>query len=372
MYKHFYGFTQDPFLVAPDPNFFYVSPKHEEALARIVYGIRDKRAVMMLSGEVGAGKTTLMAYILKRLPKSIQAAMITNSNLGAEPLLRMILAEFNVPATAGFQDKSTLIKDLQTHLLGLIAQNRRGLLVIDEAQNLPLDALEEIRMLNNLQVQSSCLLQIILVGQPELRARMRDPRYVQIAQRIAFNYHIEGLSKDETRAYIIHRLMRSGGRPNLFTDAAAEVVFQLSRGIPRMINLVCDSALIYGFSESLPTIEREIVAKAAKQLDLMGLVNASSIVDALPNTPSGGNGKGKAPIADAGGTEKNLAAFIGNLKQETQKLCEQSGPVTTSAGKLAILLEEALSEHRSGYDTLCAESTKLNLLKKLLDQGLKE
>jgi general secretion pathway protein A len=344
MYNEFYGFSKDPFLIVPDPNYLYMSPKHEEALARLAYGIKRRRAIMLLTGEVGAGKTTLIRYIVSHLPASVQAAAIANSNLGAETLLRMILAEFGQTAPRE-ADKSILIKGLQAYLERLISQNRRGLLIIDEAQNLPLDALEEIRMLSNFQVKTQSLLQILLVGQPELRARMKDPRCLQIAQRIALNYHIAALSLEETRAYILYRLQRSGASQQLFTADALDMVFRLSRGIPRSINLVCDSALIYGFSEEIRVINSKVVSQAAKQLDLMGLVNVEGGGSAASTAPSAavkGNGDAHAIVEGILGLENSLASFMNDLRQESQKIREQTGIVHGSASKLSVALEKLL------------------------------
>ena len=374
MYNEFYGFSRNPFLIVPDPNYLYLSPKHEEALARLIFGINERRDIMLLTGEVGAGKTTLIRCLAGHLPAAVQSAIIVNSNLDAVSLLRMIQAEFGLPAPPD-ADKSVLIKGLQTHLESLAAQNRRSLLIIDEAQNLPLDALEEIRMLSNFQVKTHSLVQILLVGQPELRARMKDPRCLQIAQRIALNYHIAALNPEETRAYIHYRIKRSGGRKNIFTADALEMVFKLSRGVPRSINLVCDSALIYGFSEEVRVIDSEVVAKAAKQLDLMGLMNLEDCGYAASATPSAavkGNGDAKAIVEGIVGLENSLGSFMNELRGEILKLSEQTGAVNSTAQKLSELLDKHLIQGRASYDQLQADSTKLRLLLKLIDESPKE
>ena len=347
MYNEFYGFTKDPFLIVPDPNYLYMSPKHEEALARLAYGLKERQAVMLLTGEVGAGKTTLIRFVVSRLPSAVQAATITNSNLMAEPLLRMILAEFRLPAPLS-ADKAELIKNLQAHLENREAQKRRSLLIIDEAQNLPIDALEEIRMLSNFQVKNHSLIQILLVGQPELRARMRDPRCLQISQRIAVNYHITALNLEETRAYITYRLRRSGGNAELFTPDAMEMVYRLSRGIPRSINLTCDSALIYGFAEEVRIIDSAVVTKAAKQLDLMGLVrmdHAVGAAEAAAPSPGQGNGDGRLIAQSIGDMEKSLAAFMNDLREELRKFGEQANSMNSTAERLSELLEKRLAQH---------------------------
>lgn len=343
MYNEFYGFTKDPFLIVPDLNYLYMSPKHEEALARLAFGLKERSAIMLLTGEVGAGKTTLIRFIDSRLPSAVQTATITNSNLFAEPLLRMILAEFRLPVPAS-ADKAELIKNLQAYLESREAQKRRSLLIIDEAQNLPIDALEEIRMLSNFQVKNHSLIQILLVGQPELRARMRDPRCLQISQRIAVNYHITALSLEETRAYITYRLRRSGGNPELFTPDAMEMVYRLSRGIPRSINLTCDSALIYGFAEEVRVIDRNVVAKAAKQLDLMGLVRMEDAAGAPAAAAAPGNGDGRLIAKSIADLEKSLEAFMRDLREELRKFGDQANSMNSTALKLSELLAKTRSQ----------------------------
>jgi general secretion pathway protein A len=333
-------------MIVPDPNYLYMSPKHEEALARLVFGLKKRHAVMLLTGEVGAGKTTLIRYLTARLPASIQTATISNSNLSAEPLLRMILEEFGQPAPRE-SDKAALIKSLQSYLERKIAQNRRSLLIIDEAQNLPLDALEEIRMLSNFQTKTHSLLQILLVGQPELRTRMRDPRCLQIAQRAALNYHITALNQEETRAYIAYRLKRSGGSPQLFTADAVEMVFRLSRGIPRSINLTCDSALIYGFTEEMRVIDSGVVSKAAKQLDLMGLVrmdDAAGASEAAAPSPGQGNGDGRLVVQSIDDLRKNLDAFMNDLREELRKFGDQANSLNSTAASLNELIGKRLAQ----------------------------
>jgi general secretion pathway protein A len=378
MYNEFYGFSRDPFLIVPDPNYLYMSPKHEEALARLVFGIKGRRAIMLLTGEVGAGKTTLVRYLASHLPNSIQPAILANSSRFAEALLRMILAEFGRPAQPE-ADKSALIKDLQTYLESLAAQNRRGLLIIDEAQNLPLDALEEIRMLSNFQEKNHSLVQILLVGQPELRARMKDPRCLQIAQRIALNYHIAALSMEETRAYILYRLKRSGGSGDIFTADALDRVYELSRGIPRSINLVCDSALIYGFSEEVRVIDSAVISRAANQLDLMGLVNLPNCEPPAASGPEaetiseplaagGGNGSGKAIVEGIGELEKSLGVFINELRKESQGFTEQAGLLRTSALSLSEALEKLKATDSVTYEKLLSDSVKLKLLMEFINE----
>jgi len=363
MYNEFYGFSEDPFLIIPDPNYLYMSTKHEEALARLVYGLKEDRAIMLLTGEVGSGKTTLIKYLLGHLPQKIQTALITNPNLSADQLLDLILLEFEIPQEAG-TGKSAKLKSLQTFLSNSTAQGEKTLLVIDEAQNLPQDALEEIRMLSNFQSDNRALLQIILVGQPELRARLKDPRYLQLAQRIALNYHIAALNLKETQAYIFYRLEKSNGRKDLFTEDALELVFRISGGIPRSINLVCDSSLIYGFSEEMRTIDRSVVSKAVKQLDVMGLVRTQKDLFAQG---SGGNGGNQSLDGSTPNISQDFRLLMGELQQVFEKIQDRADSLDRLARYLLAYMRKVMLENRSHFKQLKADSAKLEAIVQQLE-----
>jgi len=257
MYEKFYGFHEKPFQIAPNPAYLYKSPKHEAALTYLEYGVAENVGFILLTGEIGSGKTTLVQYILSRLDASIDAAVIFNTNVSADELLGLILEEFEVPRTA--QDKAALLNALNQFLIDRYAQRKRVILIIDEAQNLSENALEEVRMLSNLQSEDQCLLQIMLVGQPELVAKLKKPALRQFTQRIAASYHLTGLDLQETGAYIAHRLKKAGGQPKLFTAAAVDLIHQLSGGIPRSINLLCQAALVYGFAEGASSVSQDLI-----------------------------------------------------------------------------------------------------------------
>jgi type II secretory pathway predicted ATPase ExeA len=272
MYEEFYNFTEKPFHIVPDPNYLYLSPKHEEALNLIEYGLMENAGLIMLSGEIGCGKTTLVNHILRQIDPNMAVANIFNTSLNADQLISFIVQEFNLEPHD--TDKAKNIRILNDFLIDRYRQQKRTLIVIDEAQNLPIDALEEIRMLTNLQIDDWSLVQVMLVGQPELRARLSEPRYAQIAQRIAVNFHLSALSKAETGKYISHRLQVAEGRPDIFTPNAKNLIFSAAAGIPRSINLVCDSALIFGFADELQTIKAETVERGIQELNIMGLIKS--------------------------------------------------------------------------------------------------
>ncbi len=256
MYETFYGLTEKPFQIVPDPSYLYRSEKHENALNYLEYGLNEQVGLVLLTGEVGSGKTTLIQYLLGRLNPKVESAVIFNSSLTSDQLLNMVLSEFDFEPPA---DKTAALVTLNEHLVRLYAEGRRALLVVDEAQNLSTSALEELRMLSNLHDGQNLLLQVVLVGQQELKIRLAQPAMRQLAQRIAVRYHLTGLNREDTGRYIAHRLQKAGGRPDLFTEAAVDLVYEISGGIPRSINLACEAALVYGFAEGTPFISQDII-----------------------------------------------------------------------------------------------------------------
>ncbi len=269
MYKSFYGFKEKPFHIVPNPQFLFMSHKHQNALTYLEYGLMERTGFVMLTGEIGTGKTTLIRYILNRIESDMEAAVIFNTNVSSDQILNLILQEFDIEPVEGNKAKS--LELFFKFLIDKYAQKKRVLLIIDEAQNLSNAALEEIRMLSNLQSDEEMLLQIMLVGQPELRAKLRTPALTQFAQRIAVSYHLAPLTKEECGRYIAHRLKKAGGNENLFAPEAVELIFQAAGGIPRTINLMCEAALVYGFADELKIITKEIITQVIEDKGGMGL-----------------------------------------------------------------------------------------------------
>ena len=270
MYESFYGFKVKPFQIIPDPDFLYLSPNHSHALQYLEYGIEHNIGIILLSGEVGSGKTTLIRYLRQQIGQDIHIVILSNTNLTADQLLECILIELDIEPDGTKKAQNLLL--FKTYLNSLKAELRRLILIIDESQNLPKDTLEEIRMLSNFQADDGLPLQIFLVGQPELRTILKSPGMSQIRQRIAVNYHLNALSLEETLHYIQYRLKVAGATQNPFTVDAVKLIFQASSGIPRAINILCDSALLYGFAEESQTIDENIIKNVLSELDLHSFV----------------------------------------------------------------------------------------------------
>ena len=280
MYELFYGFKEKPFQISPDPNFLYLSPNHNHALQYLEYGIERNIGIILLTGEVGSGKTTLIQYLRRQLGQHLELAIVTNTNLSADELISYVLIELNIQPDAA--SKALNINLFKAYLKSLDTENRRLVLIIDESQNLPRDALEEIRMLSNFQADNGLPLQIFLIGQPELRTILKSPGMHQLRQRIAVNYHLNGLNRDETQKYIEYRLQKAGGAKNLFSTAAVELIFQTTSGIPRSINILCDSSLLYGFAEEVDTIDDEVVKSVLNELNLHSFVQKNAYAEPAP------------------------------------------------------------------------------------------
>jgi general secretion pathway protein A len=257
MYEEFYHFRQKPFQLTPDPAFLYKSEKHRKALSYLEYGLAENVNIIVLTGEVGSGKTTTARYILNQLADQLDPAMITNTNLSADQMLRMVHHAFGIPGEK--MDKAAVIDAIHRHLLNRHESGRHALLVIDEAQNLDADVLEELRLLSNFQKDQFALLQIMLVGQPELLRTLRKPGMRQFSQRVAVHYHLTALSNGEIAGYIDYRVRTAGGDSGLFTPAAVDMIFAQSKGIPRSINLLCDAALVYGFVDAARNITQDVI-----------------------------------------------------------------------------------------------------------------
>lgn len=266
MYERHFNFSGPPFSIAPNPRYVYLSPKHREALAHLLYGISLGGGFIVLTGEVGTGKTTLCRCLMEQLPEDVDIALIFNPRLNARELLASICDELHIAHPGDKSSIKRLIDLLNQHLLEAHARGRRTIVLIDEAQNLSFDVLEQIRLLTNLETNVTKLLQIILVGQPELKTLLARPNLRQLSQRITARYHLLPLSWTETEAYIGHRLVVSGIGRRIFSRLAVFRVFRLAGGIPRLINLICDRALLGAYTLGKSEVGYAIVGKAAREV----------------------------------------------------------------------------------------------------------
>ena len=255
MYEEFYGLDQKPFSIQPDPDYIYWGRTHSLAYAMLEYGVMNHAGFTVISGEIGCGKTTLIRHLLNRLDQDYTVGLVSNIQDGS--LLEWVLSAFDQP----YENKShvALHDQLQEFLISQYAQGKRTILIVDEAQNLGPKLLEQLRLLSNINADSDQLLQLILVGQPQLKTLLQAPELTQFAQRVASDFHVVPLSQQDVCDYIAHRLEVAGRHEELFSDLACERIFEASRGIPRIINILCDTALVYGFAQMSDRIDSAIV-----------------------------------------------------------------------------------------------------------------
>ena len=256
MYTAFFGLNEKPFSITPNPRYLYMSERHTEALAHLIYGIKDSGGFIQLTGEVGTGKTTLIRGLLQRLPDSADIALVLNSQLSATEFLAAILEELGIDLPEQHDSLKALTDALNEFLLENYSKGRRTILIVDEAQNFAVDVLEQIRLLTNLETAKHKLLQILLIGQPELRTTLARHDLRQLAQRITARYHLEALDQEDTDAYIQHRLKVAGATRPIFDKTACRELYRLSGGIPRIINVIADRALLGAFTAEEATDRR--------------------------------------------------------------------------------------------------------------------
>lgn len=270
MYKDFYGLQRGAFDITPDPAFFFPTPRHNEALANLSYGVRWRKGFVVLTGEVGTGKTLLLSCLLDLLRRvQIASGYIVNTRLTPGEFLRHMVAELQVPTRA--RDKSELLMDLNKYLIDRCRRGSTTVLIVDEAHLLSCDLLEEIRLLGNLETAQEKLLQIVLVGQPELDRNLDLPQLRQLKQRIALRCELQPLRSHEIRPYIQRRLVLAGAKPEtvLFPEATVDLIHYYSGGIPRIVNTICENALVNGCAQRVPAITPEIVSEVATDFHLV-------------------------------------------------------------------------------------------------------
>ncbi len=257
MYEAFYGLKEKPFTLLPDPDYLYLSPKHQRALTLLEYGMMNQAGFSVICGDTGAGKTTLIRRLLSELGDDTTVGLITNTHQSFGELLNWVLMAFGLDGDG--KSKAQMHQMFINFLVEQYADKKHTVLIVDEAQNMKADTLEELRMLSNINADKDQVLQVILAGQPALRETLRKPELMQFAQRIAVDYYLEALSMEETCAYINHRLHVAGAEAEIFTAEACQAIYRYSGGTPRLINLLCDTALVYGFAEQSKSINAQLV-----------------------------------------------------------------------------------------------------------------
>jgi general secretion pathway protein A len=286
MYTQFYNLKSKPFTLLPDPEYLFLSQKHKTALVYLEYGLMNQAGFIVITGEIGTGKTTLIKYFLSELNDTTKVAYVFNTNITPEQFLASIAQEFELQTST--LNKAQLISTINQFLIKAYAARHKVVLIIDEAQNLSFQTLEEIRMLSNLQTEKDYLLQIILIGQPYLRDKLRHPQLRQFLQRVTVNYHLVALNLEETKNYIHHRLKVAQAQDfDLFTENAIHAIYQSSQGIPRLINILCDACLVYGFAEELKRIDEKIVEKVIADKRQGGIFDIGEEVNTFELLDSG-------------------------------------------------------------------------------------
>ena len=280
MYERFYNLRERPFSLTPDPDYLYPSRAHSEALAYLRCGIEGQAGFVVITGEIGSGKTTLLQTVLRGLDRQTSVARLVNTMLEARELIEAIMLDFGIDPGNG-RSKPMLLRDLARFLVDQRMSGRLAMLVIDEAQNLSMSALEEIRMLSNLETEKSKLVQIVLVGQPHLRDLLARPELEQLRQRITVSYHLLPLGADETAAYVNHRLKRAAiGTPLQFSDDVSAIVHEHSQGVPRTINVIADAILLFGYGEDKRVIDVELARQVVQELEATNVIGTARVVAA--------------------------------------------------------------------------------------------
>jgi putative secretion ATPase (PEP-CTERM system associated) len=312
MYESFFGLHSKPFDLVPDPRFLYLGRAHQKALNHLRYGIQEGAGFVLLTGEVGSGKTTIIRNLVAQLDAGVCLAMVFNTRVSGEQLLALINDDFGLE-TEG-KDKVILLRELNDFLVDRHVARCRPILIIDEAQNLSPETLEEVRLLSNIEAAHSKLLQIILVGQPELQKVLARPDLRQLRQRISINCHLDPLSRQETESYILHRLQLAGNREAVrFAEGAFDVIFDYSRGTPRLINILCDFLLLAAFVEMTLVLNLDLVKEVAGEFS----AREPTISEQDP-VPVAAGPPPPESVEDA--TRKNVFTMIEELHDRQQKL----------------------------------------------------
>ena len=323
MYESFYGLKEKPFTLLPDPDYLYLSPKHHRALTLLEYGLMNHAGFSVICGDAGAGKTTLIRRLLTEMGDDTKVGLITNTHQSFGALLNWVLMAFGIDSEE--KTKPQMHQMFVEFLIEQYAKNKRTILIVDEAQNMDVDTLEELRMLSNINADKDQIIQVILVGQLALRDTLRKPEMMQFAQRIAVDYYLESLNEDETELYIQHRLKVAGTTHPVFTSEACHAVYRFSGGTPRLINLLCDTALVYGFAEQTQQIDAQLV------IDVVSEQHHNSIIPTF-NTASL-NTESRADILDAklaatAATETPPADPIASLAERAQQAISETQNTT--------------------------------------------
>jgi general secretion pathway protein A len=361
MYEAFYGLKEKPFNLNPDPDYLYMSEGHENTLTHLQYAIGESKGFVVVTGEIGAGKTTLINYLLGEIPSDIDVGLINNTHIPASQFIKLVCREFELDI-AGL-DRTAMIDRFHDFLLEMYTASKRVVLIVDEAQNLNPKTLEEVRLLSNLESEKHHLLQIILVGQPELKLKLQRPDLQQLAQRVTVHCHLKGLNEADVGNYICYRLEVAGGdkdKCNLFEKDAISEISEHSKGIPRLINIICDTALVYGYADSAKQIDAKIIRDVVKERAAGGLFSPALADDGA--TFSSSNTGGQFNTVSGADSAQVLA-----LQARVDELTERLSRVESALEKANSSLTQKW-DYRSRRDDLLIELFKM--LRESMDHRL--
>ena len=337
MYERFYQLRERPFALSPDPEYLYPSRVHREALDYLRYGLETHAGFVVITGEIGSGKTTLLQTLLRGLDSQTSVGRIVNTLLEPRELIETIMIDFGLESAG--RSKPMMLRDLAQYLVDQRLAGRMVLLVIDEAQNLSLAALEELRMLSNLETEKSKLLQIVLVGQPNLRDKLAAPELEQLRQRITVSYHLSPLDAMETENYINHRLRRaSTGVPMEFPREVTDVIHNRSRGVPRIINVICDAALVFGYAEERRQIDLLLMREVLAELETTGVLPGESQPDLAAQLPAAG--RAEPAYAGTAGAMAAVAPSRATYEEELRQAEAASRAAIEQAARRAADMEQ--------------------------------
>lgn len=379
MYESFYGMNDKPFSIIPNPELVYGSKRHKQGLTYLNYALADDIGFVLFTGGIGTGKTTLLRRFLTETTPDIDIANVFNTNVSGLELLQFILREYDISPVP--DNKVECINALNDYCIANFSKNRRTLLIVDEAQNLSKEALEEVRLLSNLQSRNQSLLQIILCGQPELKEIVNAPGLEQLAQRIGVRYHLTPLNREETGEYIRFRLEAAKAKnPDLFTEEALDLIYEHTHGTPRAINILCNTALVYGFADEAPAITKEIVEQVIEEsggnMGDLGVASPGAFPGVLP--AAGGEAgadqqAGASPRWEYVGYAQQIASLQNEVKRISDRLTWlETNPTLPdeSNDKMLKALTTLVDKERTRYEQLQRHTVKLeqeilNLRKRL-------
>lgn len=337
MYERFYELRERPFALSPDPDYLYPSRVHREALDYLRYGLESHAGFVVITGEIGSGKTTLLQTLLRGIDSQTTVGRVVNTILEPRELLETIMIDFGLDPSG--KSKPLMLRDLAQYLVDQRLAGRMVLIVIDEAQNLSFAALEELRMLSNLETEKSKLLQIVLVGQPNLRDKLNSPELEQLRQRITVSYHLQPLDADETENYINHRLRRAAlGTPVEFPRDATDAIHSRSRGVPRIVNVICDAALVFGYAEERRDVDLALVQEVLAELEATGVLPPVGFTNMTESAP-----KVTSPVLSgaAAGTGSPAPAVAAPAAPPVSAPAAAAAPMHTSVAAPAALRHDA-------------------------------